>query len=109
MSEEKPYKLSIRIAGNTFIPCLQAIVAKGYSIDHYYCGNTPGDWDNPQWDATKNNRTFSATSPAELLGLITMWEIRGDDWHIKKGEADLYDQLVDSAPMYDSDGNIIDT
>lgn len=38
-----------------------------------------------------------------------MWEIRGDDWHIKKGEADLYDQLVDSAPMYDSDGNIIDT
>lgn len=91
---EKEYEVGIRIAGNTLIPCLQAIKAKGYSIRHYYLGDGPNDWDHPQWDAEKDNRSFSATSPAELLGLIAMWEVRGDDWHIKNGESALYDQLV---------------
>ncbi|MAG92776.1 MAG: hypothetical protein CMJ48_03375 [Planctomycetaceae bacterium] len=109
MNQDKDCKLSIRIAGNTLIPCLQAIAAKGYSIDHYFLGDTPGDWDDPQWDAERDGRTFGATSPEGLLGLIAMWEIRGDDWHIKDGDADLYDRLVDSAPMYDSDGNVVDT
>jgi hypothetical protein len=101
--------LSIRIAGNTMIPCLNAIAAKGYLIKHYFLGTSPGDWDRPQWDAEKDNRAFSATSPEELLGLIAMWEVRGDDWRIKNGESALYDQLVDSAPMFDTEGNIVDS
>ncbi|QDU97412.1 hypothetical protein [Lignipirellula cremea] len=105
----KEYEVGIRIAGNTLIPCLQAIAAKGYSIKHYFLANDPNDWDHPQRDAEKDTRLFSATSPAELLGLIAMWEVRGDDWQIKNGESALYDQLVESAAMYDDDGNVLDT
>lgn len=105
---EKEYEVGIRIACNTLIPCLQAIKAKGDSIRHFYLGDGPNDWDHPQWDAEKGNWLFRSTSPAELLGLIAMWEVRGDDWHIKNGESALYDQLVESALMYDRDGNLVD-
>ncbi len=101
-------QLGIRIAGNTLIPSLQALVARGYSVKHYFLGDAPDDWDHPQWDAEKDGRHFSATSPVELLGLIAMWETRGDDWQIKDGESPLYHQLIDSAPLYDNDGKIID-
>ncbi|ABW30089.1 hypothetical protein AM1_5126 [Acaryochloris marina MBIC11017] len=37
-----------------------------------------------------------------------MWEIRGDDWRHQSGEQELYDHLIESAPMYNSEGNIID-
>ena len=106
--DEAEWVLSIRIAGNTLIPCLQAIVAKGYAVTHYYLGSKPGDWDRPQWDAEKDGRQFSATSVEELLGLIAMWEVRGDSWRHKTGEVALYDRLVETAPMYDPEGNVID-
>jgi hypothetical protein len=106
---ESEHKLSIRIAGNTIIPCLQAIVAKGYSVTTYFLGEKPGDWDHPQWDAEKDGRVFSATGLEELLGLIAMWEVRGDDWRHNSGEAEVYKQLVESAPMFDSEGKVIDT
>lgn len=109
MDRHSEHDLGIRIAGNTLIPCLHAIAAKGYTIRHHFLGTTPGEWDNPQWDAEKDKRIFSATSPQELLGLIAMWEVRGDDWHIKEGEADLYDRLIESAPMFDADGNVVDS
>lgn len=105
---EAERSLCIRIAGNTAIPCLQAIVAKGYAVTHYFLGSKPGDWDRPQWDAEKDGRLFSATGLEELLGLIAMWEVRGDDWRLKTGEAALYNQLVEAAPMYDSEGNVVD-
>ena len=108
MDDNKEFELSIRIAGNTLIPCLQAIRAKGYAISNYFISDTPGEWENHQWDAEKEGRRFSATSPEELLGLISMWEVRGNDWQLKDGEGDLYDNLVESAPMYDSNGNVID-
>jgi hypothetical protein len=53
-------------------------------------------------------QTLSATSVEELLGLIAMWEVRGDDWRLRSGEADLYDRLVEAAPMYDPEGNVVD-
>jgi hypothetical protein len=100
--------LGIRIAGNTAIPCLQAIVAMGYTVTHYFLGSKPGEGDRPQWDAEKDGRLFSATGLEELLGLIAMWEARGDDWRLKPGEAELYDRLVEAAPMYDAEGNVVD-
>lgn len=109
MNKSEEFTVSIRAAGNTLVPCLQTIAAKGYAIKHYFLGESPDDWDRPQWDAERDGCHFSATSPEELLGLITMWEVRGSDWHIKDGEDQLYDQLIDSSPIYDRDGNIIDT
>lgn len=108
MTDEPQSRLTIRIAGNTSIPCVQVIASKGYTIRHYFLGNSPGDWDSPQWNAEKDGRTFSATSPEELLGLISMWETRGDAWRLNEGEGELYDQLVESAPIYDDDGNVVD-
>ncbi|WP_166828958.1 hypothetical protein [Thalassoroseus pseudoceratinae] len=100
---------SITNAGNTFIPCLQAIVAKGYTVTHYFLGDEPDDWENPQWDADKDGQHYNATSLPELLGLIANWEVRGDDWQIKSGESELFHQLVDAAPTYDNDGNAVHT
>jgi hypothetical protein len=108
MDETQP-TLCIRIAGNTSIPCLQAIAAKGYTVTHYFLDSKPGDWEHPQWDAEKDGRSFSATGLEELLGLIAMWEVRGDNWRLKPGEAELYDRLVEAAPMYDNEGNVIDS
>ena len=100
-------RLSIRIAGNTLIPTLQALRAKGYTLSVWY--NQDGDDAlTPEYDAEKEGRAFSATSPEELLGLVAMWEVRGDDWHLKDGEYELYDHLIKAAPVYDCDGNIID-
>ena len=108
MSEEPESRLTIRIAGNTRIPCVEVIAQKGYTIRHYFFGNSHGDGDSPYWNAEKDGCTFSATSPEELLGLICMWETRGDDWRLKEGEGELYDELIESAPLYDDDGNVID-
>jgi hypothetical protein len=106
--EEDGKMNGIRIAGNTMIPCLQAIAAKGYTVSHYFLGSKSGDWDHPQWEAEKDGWEFSATSVEELLGLIAMWEVRGADWKIKPGETELHDRLVKSAKIYDSEGNVID-
>ena len=70
--DEPQWRLCVGIAGNTSIPCLQAIVAKGYAVRHHFLGTKPGEWDHPRWDAEKDRRSFSATSPEELLDLITM-------------------------------------
>ncbi len=75
------YKLSIRIAGNTMAPCVAVIEAKGYAISHYH-----GEPDTPFWDAEKDGRRFSADSAEALLGLIVMWEQRGDDWYVNDKE-----------------------
>src|SRR5687768_9496528 len=85
------HKLSIRVAGNTMIPCLQVIAAKGYRISHYYGDEDP---ELAFWDAEKEGRAFSADSAESLLGLIAMWEQRGDDWHIKPGELALLNRLL---------------
>jgi len=75
------YKLSIRIAGNTMAPCAAVIEAKGYAISHYY-----SEAEVPFWDAEKEGRRFSADSAEALLGLIAMWEQRGDDWYVNDDE-----------------------
>jgi hypothetical protein len=83
------YKLSIRVAGNTIAPCAAVIVAKGYAVSHYY-----SESEMPIWDAEKDGRRFSADSAEALLGLIAMWEQRGDDWHIKDDEWASFKRLL---------------
>ena len=87
--------LSIRVAGNTMTPCLQVIVSKGYTVAHYV-DRTAGERELPFWDAEKDGRCFSATGVEELLGLISMWEQRGDDWRPKPGEGEILDNLLNT-------------
>ncbi|HEU4477959.1 MAG TPA: hypothetical protein VFR80_05530 [Pyrinomonadaceae bacterium] len=44
------------------------------------------------WWAEKEGREFVATTPLALLGLVALWESRGDEWK-KHGEPDLLGQL----------------
>ena len=94
------YDLVIRIAGNTQIPCYCAIKAKGYEVTVY----SYTDDEYMFWNAEKDNRLFSATNPIELLGLISMWEMRGDKWSLKDknnpNEIKDYNELRDNAPVY---------
>ncbi|MCL2416106.1 MAG: hypothetical protein FWD01_04755 [Defluviitaleaceae bacterium] len=99
----KHYDLKIRIAGNTEIPCYSAIKAKGYAVTVY--GYEDDEfW---TWNAEKDNRLFSATNPIELPGLISMWEVRGDNWRPKDRndptddcDNDEYNKLLDNAQEY---------
>ena len=45
------------------------------------------------WWAKKESREFVARSPLALLGLVALWEDRGDEWQKKPGEPDLLRQL----------------
>jgi hypothetical protein len=102
------YDLTIRIAGNTATPSLAAIRAKGYSV-HSSATAINGDIGHCiyQYDATKNGRFFSATTPEELLGLIAMWEVRGDDWRAKAEDSAFEEELDRKMIVYDQDGNIM--
>ncbi|OCG00771.1 hypothetical protein [Gilliamella sp. wkB112] len=102
-------KISIRIAGNTEAACFYAIQTKGYQIDvsvHYLSDD---DTDCLyQFDAQKDNLYFSATDPIELLGLICLWEVRGNNWLPTKNEASQYLKIRYDAPTYDKNNNLIE-
>ena len=100
-------RVKIRIAGNTATPCYSAILKKGYEVT-ISVDQSSDDSYIFQYDATKEDLFFSATSPEELLGLIHMWEIRGDNWRGTKEEIKLFRTQEDNAPIYDIDGNLIE-
>ena len=99
----------IRIAGNTHLPCLLALRAKGYrvSLEYTKVGDPKNPWHpyRPDYQAEKDGAYFSATTPEELLGLAAMWEVRGDDWRLKPGEGAIDDELDAAARTFDLDGN----
>lgn len=99
--------LCIRIAGNTQNPCLLALRAKGYKLTLSFTKTKDGDYQQ-DIDAEKEGRRFSATTAAELLGLVAMWEVRGDDWRSRSAEVDVFDELYPSSVTYDLDGNVIE-
>lgn len=49
------------------------------------------------WWAEKDGRKFVARSPLALLGLVALWESRGDEWQKKPDEPDLVQQLKQEA------------
>lgn len=53
------------------------------------------DGEMEQWLAEKEGRKFWAWDPLRLLGLVALWESRGDDWYLFEGEDDLYNIMID--------------
>ena len=98
--EREFFITQIRIAGNTAAPCFVAIKQKGYVVEAYVDKISDDEylW---TWDAIKDKRRFSATSPEELLGLISMWEVRGDEWNISDNEYRDYESIKENAVVYD--------
>jgi len=72
-------QLSIVVAGNTAPRCLFALAAKGYDLLIEYHQQADGGY-LPGYRAHKEERFFTADSPEALLGLVAMWEMRGDGW-----------------------------
>ncbi len=107
--EESRKGVRIRIAGNTYIPALLALQARGYRVwlEYMKVEDPKNPWHPymPDYQAEKDGSYFSATSPVELLGLVAIAETRGDDWRFKQGEPDILDELMESAKTFDSDGN----
>jgi hypothetical protein len=99
--------IQIRIAGNTIAPCFAVIKQKGYIIETYVNEDSNGEY-SYTWNAVKESHRFSATCPVELLGLISMWETRGDDWKASDIEYKEYNTLMAEASLYDDDGNLIE-
>lgn len=101
--------VTIRIAGNTGLPALLALRAKGYRVrlDYHRLGGP--EVANPDYQldyqAECDGGYFSATTPEELLGLVAMWEVRGDDWRLKPGEGAIDDELHAASRTFDRDGN----
>jgi hypothetical protein len=79
--------VKIAAAGNTDNPAILAIHTKGYRLSTYSYELHPGE-NIPRIDiiAEKDGNKFIAENGPTLLGLIAMWEIRGDDWQCSEDE-----------------------
>ncbi|QQP97777.1 hypothetical protein [Lysobacter enzymogenes] len=61
------------MANNTLAPAAAALLQQGYELEGH--PTLPG-W----WLARKGEHSFLAENPVELLGLIAMVQLRGEDW-----------------------------
>ncbi len=98
----------LRSAGDTDNPCLLVLRSKGYELTLSFTKDRQGDY-RQEIDAEKDGRLFSATTPAELLGLVAMWETRGDDWKPKPHEPVVFDELYPPSAAYDAEGSVVAT
>ena len=73
---------TITTAGNTVAPAILALEALGFvvQIDHTAAGD--------RCRATRNDETYSAADPVEVLGLVRLVEVRGWDWSASGEELD---------------------
>lgn len=97
----------IRSAGNTYNPCLLALRAKGYELTLWFTIDRGGEYQS-NWDAQLGEQSFSASTPIELLGLVAMWEVRGDNWQTQSDEPYVFDELYPESLTYDPDGKAIE-
>ena len=85
-------------AGNTFAPCVATMKARGYEIEVSYWRE--GQDYQQRWSAAKDGHLFFVDTPVDVLGLIGLWETRGDDWQASDEEFDSYIRMCDEAPVY---------
>lgn len=83
--------MSITFGVETYDPALLVLKSKGYTVrleaveDRF-----------AEWHAQKGDDEVVATNPVELLGLVALWEARGDDWERRSDEPSIYEELVES-------------
>jgi hypothetical protein len=85
-------KLEVSAAGNTLVPAILALKAKGYRVSWTRRSN-----EDESWRAEGPLGGFGGESPEEVLGLIAMCEMRGEDWKAPDEEIDAF------AKRYDAD------
>jgi hypothetical protein len=75
----------VKIAGaaNVEVPSYLALHAKGYEVT--VVRRATGE---ETWHAEKDDNRFSAEGLVELLGVVGMFEIRGDNWKASDDQID---------------------
>jgi hypothetical protein len=76
--------MRITAAGNTEVPAYLVLIAEGYEISM-----TDNENVGP-WFAQKDHNCFSASSPLELLGLVSMAKTRGVNWRATDQEIEAF-------------------
>jgi hypothetical protein len=76
-------KVRIAAAGNVEIPAYLTLREKGYEVR----------WERKKegeelWFAEKDGCEFVAEGPIELLGVVSLYEIRGENWKATDQETD---------------------
>lgn len=61
-------------AGNVVIPAIKALIDLGFEVSK--------DAKIDSFTATKNGNTFVDEDPVVVLGLVKLYEIRGENWRI---------------------------
>ena len=60
----------------------------------YDPGEVPSEGDMGFWWANKDSHEFVAGTPLELLGLVAIWETRGDLWK-RSEDPNVYDEILE--------------
>jgi hypothetical protein len=86
----KTVKFRLSEAGNTVNPALLILQSKGYEIGFE---QGEGEDGGETWWAEKDDNLFTASDGLSLLGLVSIWENRGNNWQTKENETFLWEDL----------------
>jgi len=82
--------LFLSTAGNVEAPCFLVLLQKGFTVT---ACERQGDVES--WQAVKDEQRYTANSLVELLGLISLVEVRGAAWQASDEEIDRFLQIVE--------------
>jgi hypothetical protein len=82
--------VNIAAAGDVEVPAYLVLRAKGYDITVSMRGQG-----EETWHATKDGNRFSGEGPIELLGVVAVFEARGENWQAADSEIDDFIQRYD--------------
>jgi len=85
-------------AMNTHNPALITLKEMGYELGIYPPERDEDEVEVPQteighWWAQKYKHEFVASDPLSLLGIVSIWEHRGDKW-INEDDPDVSDRIL---------------
>ncbi len=78
-------KVNISAAGNVETPAYLSLLNSGYSVRKEMLNEQ-----RDTWIAEKDGNRFTADGPIELLGVVKVYEIRGDNWKATDEEIDKF-------------------
>lgn len=67
---------NLAAAGNVEVPAYLALQARGYRVTRTYSDEDQLEF----WYAETTGERFTASGPLELLGLVALYETRGENW-----------------------------
>jgi hypothetical protein len=87
-------KIRLADAMNTYDSALLVLQNRGYKV---WLEPSEDDSELGTWWASRNEADFAAFDPLRLLGLVAMWEQRGNQWQREAKEENIYDKLITQA------------